>query len=457
MIEEEKIERAKEKNRKIFPIYKMFAWDLLFYYTISFLFLSQEKGLSASDIFLGDAFYAIFKIIFQPFAPVVINFLGKRKSTILGNILVSTSIILVILLEGSVKNLIISNLFMAIGFIIKNICEACILRENIEDEENKNSIFSKIDSKGAVYYYIFDAISSATTGFLFVVNPYIPMYLCFAFLIIAILISFKFEDYELKKKKTKREPPIEILTRNISLAKKEYKFILKSKRLHALLLFMCLFNGILYICSTISSSIFVDIGIPNEYFGIIGALLAISSTIATSKQNFIHKKLRNKVLTFFSIGYCIAYIMIGIMAILKINYILTVMIVLLMMILQKAINGPYNTLIKRYLNSFSNQNISVKIYSSANLMKDLGAMITSLMVSILLKNIAISYASLIVGIVSLILFIILLDYMKTRLGLKPEEYRKQDIEFNPKENKKVNVVQIDVGLDERGKTNVRIY
>lgn len=457
MIEEEKIKRAKEKNRKIFPIYKMFAWDLLFYYTISFLFLSQEKGLSASDIFLGDAFYAIFKIIFQPFAPVVINFLGKRKSTILGNILVSTSIILVILLEGSVKNLIISNLFMAIGFIIKNICEACILRENLEDEENKNSIFSKIDSKGSVYYYIFDAISSATTGFLFVVNAYIPMYLCFAFLIIAILISFKFEDYELKKKKTKREPPIEILTRKISLAKKEYKFILKSKRLHALLLFMCLFNGILYIRSTISSSIFVDIGIPNEYFGIIGALLAISSTIATSKQNFIHKKLRNKVLTFFSIGYCIAYIMIGIMAILKINYILTVMIVLLMMILQKAIKGPYNTLIKRYLNSFSNQNISVKIYSSANLMEDLGAMITSFMVSILLKNIAISYASLIVGIVSLILFIILLDYMKIRLGLKPEEYRKQDIEFNPKENKKVNVVQIDVGLDERGKTNVRIY
>ena len=457
MIEEEKIKRAKEKNRKIFPIYKMFAWDLLFYYTISFLFLSQVKGLSASDIFLGDAFYAIFKIIFQPFAPVVINFLGKRKSTILGNILVSTSIILVILLEGSVKNLIISNLFMAIGFIIKNICEACILRENLEDEENKNSIFSKIDSKGSVYYYIFDAISSATTGFLFVVNAYIPMYLCFAFLIIAILISFKFEDYELKKKKTKREPPIEILTRKISLAKKEYKFILKSKRLHALLLFMCLFNGILYIRSTISSSIFVDIGIPNEYFGIIGALLAISSTIATSKQNFIHKKLRNKVLTFFSIGYCIAYIMIGIMAILKINYILTVMIVLLMMILQKAIKGPYNTLIKRYLNSFSNQNISVKIYSSANLMEDLGAMITSFMVSILLKNIAISYASLIVGIVSLILFIILLDYMKIRLGLKPEEYRKQDIEFNPKENKKVNVVQIDVGLDERGKTNVRIY
>ncbi len=455
MIEEEKIRRAKEKNRKIFPIYKMFSWDLLFYYSISFLFLSQAKGLSASDIFLGNAFYPIFKVIFQLFAPMVINLLGKRKSTILGNIFISMSIIIMILLEGNVTNLIIANLVMAIGFVLKGICESCILKESIGNE--KGLSFSKIDSKGSVYYYIFDAISAATTGFLFVVNPYIPMYLCFTLCIIATLISFKFEHYEIKKERTKREPPLEILTRKINIAKKEYTFILKSKRLHALLLFMCLFNGILYIRSDIASNVFVDIGIPNKYFGIIGALLAISSTIATSKQSFIHNKLRNKVLTFFSIGYCISYIIISIMAILKINYILTVIIVLLMMILQKAIRGPYNTLIKKYLNSFSNENISVKIYSSANLMEDLGAMLSSFIVSILLKNMAIAYASLIIGIVSLILFIIVLDYMKTRIGLKPEEYRKQDIEFDSKENIKAKVVQIDVGLDERGKTNVRIY
>ena len=90
-------------------------------------------------------------------------------------------------------------------------------------------------------------------------------------------------------------------------------------------------------------------------------------------------------------------------------------------------------------------------------MEDLGAMLSSFIVSILLKNMAIAYASLIIGTVSLILFIIVLDYMKTRIGLKPEEYRKQDIEFDSKENIKAKVVQIDVGLDERGKTNVRIY
>ena len=33
---------AKKYNRKIYPIYKMFSWDLLFYYSIIFLFLTTQ-------------------------------------------------------------------------------------------------------------------------------------------------------------------------------------------------------------------------------------------------------------------------------------------------------------------------------------------------------------------------------------------------------------------------------
>ena len=36
----------KQKNIKKYPIYRMFAWDLLFYYSIIYLFLTIEKGLT---------------------------------------------------------------------------------------------------------------------------------------------------------------------------------------------------------------------------------------------------------------------------------------------------------------------------------------------------------------------------------------------------------------------------
>ena len=34
-----KLSKIRRKNAKLFPIYKMFAWDLLFYYVVSFLFI----------------------------------------------------------------------------------------------------------------------------------------------------------------------------------------------------------------------------------------------------------------------------------------------------------------------------------------------------------------------------------------------------------------------------------
>lgn len=456
MIEEEKIRKAKEKNRKIYPIYKMFAWDLLFYYSITFLFMHQTKGLTASNIFLGNAFYSIFKIAFQPFAPMIINITGKRKAIIIGNIFVSLSILAMIILKGTVVNYIIVNLIMAIGYILKEICESCLLEENIPNDENRSSKFSKIDGRGSSYFYIFAAISYLSTGFLFVINPYIPMSLCFIFCIVGTLLSFKFEHYEVKEEKVKDEHPVKTLRKRVSLAKQEYMFILKSKRLHALLLFAMLFKGILNIRPTITSSIFVDIGIPNQYFGIITAVLTGFSAIATWKQHFFHKKFRNKLLTFFALTYSVASILIGLVVIININYGLTLVIILFMMILQNIIKGLYYTLIKRYLNSFSNDHLSVKIYSVNTFMEGLGATLMSFAVSILLEYTTTAYASLIVGIVSLILFIAILDFMRTRIGLKPEEYRKQDIEFVPKEEKEKNIIEIAVGIDDNGENEIKL-
>ena len=42
-------------NARLYPIYKMISWDLLFYYSIIYLFLTQAKGFSASQVLLAEA------------------------------------------------------------------------------------------------------------------------------------------------------------------------------------------------------------------------------------------------------------------------------------------------------------------------------------------------------------------------------------------------------------------
>ncbi len=75
----EEIEVKKRYNRKLYPVYKMFSWDLLFYVAIIFAYLTNVKGLSAADVFFMDALYTAFKFIMQIPAVVIVDRLREKK------------------------------------------------------------------------------------------------------------------------------------------------------------------------------------------------------------------------------------------------------------------------------------------------------------------------------------------------------------------------------------------
>ncbi len=87
-------------------------------------------------------------------------------------------------------------------FAIKNVAETNLLYDSVPDKKGKG-IFSKIEEKGARNYYFLDGITSMLTGFLFVINGYIPMMICLMFTVIAIAMSTCFlkKICEIKKKK----------------------------------------------------------------------------------------------------------------------------------------------------------------------------------------------------------------------------------------------------------------
>ena len=77
-------------------------------------------------------------------------------------------------------------------FAIKNVAETNLLYDSVPDKKGKG-IFSKIEEKGARNYYFLDGITSMLTGFLFVINGYIPMMICLMFTVIAIAMSTCFK------------------------------------------------------------------------------------------------------------------------------------------------------------------------------------------------------------------------------------------------------------------------
>ena len=415
-------------NMKLYPIYKMFSWDLLFYYAIIFLFLTQAKDFSAAQVLSAEAFYLFFKLFAQFICVPLVDSLGKKNSLILGNMLVALSVYIIII-SNSFLHILISYFVMAIGYGLKELCEPSLLYNSVPACENKQNIFSKIDSKGSSLWFFTDGITSIIASFSYVINPYLPMYFCIACLLFSTFICFGFEDeYSIDKNlEDENEYSIQGIKEYMKDIKYSFRFIFKSKRLRALLMFSVLFYSMLDISSTLRNSLFVDLNVPAQYFGILAAIYQTIASISSKKQNWFHNKFKNTVLAFFSMSMCLLFISIGIIG--MNSNIVSIFVILILCSIHYICKGPYYTLMDRYLNSFSGSKISSKIYSAKSLITGIFSTIILQVASCIMEHFNSAQSLIIIGFSFLIVFIFVLKYMKTRVGLKPEEYRKSDIEY----------------------------
>ena len=150
-----KVIKRKKKNVKMFPFYRMISWDLLFYYPIIFLFLTQIKGFSAAQALFADTFYTLSNTFWQLPATWVIDRIGKRNSLIIGNILYSISILAMIFMK-SYYELLIIQFFYALGYSLKALCENNILYESLPAHITRGKLYSRIDAKASSNFFYFD-------------------------------------------------------------------------------------------------------------------------------------------------------------------------------------------------------------------------------------------------------------------------------------------------------------
>ena len=101
-----------EENVRLYKVYKMFAYDWVFFYAISVLFFSITKGFSTSQIVYLSGFYTLAYCIFQVPANFFVKKIGLKKSMILGNILSAITILVYIIANEY-------NTFVIIQFIRK--------------------------------------------------------------------------------------------------------------------------------------------------------------------------------------------------------------------------------------------------------------------------------------------------------------------------------------------------
>lgn len=426
-ISESNIKLHKKRNRKLFVLYKFLANDLLFYYTISFLFLSNVKGLSTAQIVFAESFYPIFKLFFQFPSTITIQKIGKKNSLLIANLCVGIYLFLVLILNTTFE-LILANVFCAIGFVIKGIAESNFLFDSLENTEDKKENFSKLEGKASAVFFLIDAITALATGFLYLINPYIPMVLSCICMFLAIIITCFFREIPISNlQKQKNQNFSKQLKSQITDTLSGFKYIIKSTRLRALILFNAILVSLLILMVTLHRSILDSVGVTSEYFGIIFAIMGIVISFSSSRSVYIHEKYHNKTLSILGILLTFSIIITGLSTLINLPKAIMYFVLLLMISISYMVKGPHYVLIKQYLNSFCDSNMRIKIYSANLFFEYICTATISMTTSLLLNYFSSSFAALIVGIISFILMIFLIKYMSTRVGLKPEEYSEKDI------------------------------
>lgn len=411
-------------NARLYPIYKMVSWDLLFYYSIIYLFLTQAKHFTASQVLLGEAVFTASCLIIQIPIGLLVDRAGKKNSLIFANICMCIFTFALIILQ-TYSQLLIAFFIDAIGYVIKGVCETNILYDSLPKGKKRGNLYSTIDGLGASRYYIIDAATSLIAGFAFVINPYFPIVLCLIGNIISTILATRFKHTQMPDEEKEEKTGTKEYFRQL---RESIKFARKSKRMYCLLMFFGLISGLIYNMTTLRSGILEQIQLPEQYFGIVFAISQVAAAIFSRTQNIINEKLKNRTLAYLGIPFTISCIVIGLLAMNNVNSAL-IFIIIFLFILQGAIKGAYNVLIYRYLNNFTNKRIRAKLATIRNMIYNVFSLLISLLGSLLLSFANASTTILIIGCVSTIGTVCLLNYMKDKVGLKPEQYKKEDLKY----------------------------
>ncbi|MBR2290490.1 MAG: hypothetical protein IJ867_07980 [Clostridia bacterium] len=252
-------------------------------------------------------------------------------------------------------------------------------------------------------------------------NNYIPMYVCLGVVVISTILSLGFKDvYKVKEKYSFKKHRQDI--------KRSFAFAFRSKRMRSLILFQMVFYSLIKLIKFYSSDLLVEIGIPEQQFAIIFAALTFIGGVSIFLKNRIEKTFKNRVLTFISVVYILSCLIIGV-TVKKFEGFFVIPVILVLLAVMQSCESIWYILESKYLKNFTEAETRNKITFAYEFIGTTSASIVSVLGGILLEYVDVTDGFIVIGLGATVCVILVLDYMRKRFGLKPEEYSDKDIEF----------------------------
>lgn len=406
-----------EHNVKLYKIYKMFAYDWVFFYAISVLYFTITKGFSTSQIVSLSAFYTLAYCVFQIPGNFLVKKIGLRKTIIAGNILSTITMVMYIFFK-SYDAFVVAQIFNGCSFALKGLAESDMLCSSMK-RLGRFEDFSRVEGSANAKYYYFDALAAIIAGALFTTFEYLPVILCLIVTIIALVASYKFNEIDIQFDEEDKKSIFKTIN--------EFFRTLSSDRLKSIYLLAFVFSGILQVVSTLYKSVLLDIGFSATYVTVLAAFYTAFQGIGSKLEFFFEKITKKKTLTVLTITYITCLGIMGLFGLLRIRNMFTTSNLLLVLSIMGFLHGAYKVALKKYTVSFTTSKIRTRITSIGLMFEYLGTTIISFIAAYLLNYVSDSMACIVVCVIGLFIMYGIIRFMEGRLGLKPEQYASKDI------------------------------
>lgn len=373
-------EQDLKKNVKVYPWYRAFAYDFLFLWTISILYLTEIKGFSYSRVILLDSIFMLSAFLLQIPMAKLIKKIGRAHASQLASI-ASLSFVAIYIFGQNYWLFVIANVLYGLGTCTRNITDVEILSLTLKKLRRKNE-YSRLEGKGMFWYYIIEALTAIASGYLYeFVSPYAPVIGTGICSIVLMILSFIIKDPLDEEDELAEQQVIE----NRKEREPSYKTLFKRPFVIWMAIFCFCFFGISSVHQTLSKVYLQNIQVPAYLFGYIFCGYKLISALASKYQFKYELKRGVKSLIIFSIIMVLSYSLCATIYLVNADAIVSIIIALLIFASQHIARAIYRITVKNYINGCVSKNSLTKTLTIYSMAECLGYAFTTMFTSFVME------------------------------------------------------------------------
>ena len=371
-------------------IWRGLTFDMIMFSAIQLIFLNQVRNINIEQCMLIESMFWYLQTFLQVPGALIVEKIGNKRSTVLGNILWITAIC-IYFLPG------LAEILRAIGLVLQGITSMPLLAKQTGKD------YTKVEGNGVFCYFLIDTVLAGTSGFIFKINPYLPMLCCLFISIISLTLSLQIQDAVLEKK-TETKNSI-----------KDFKLIIKNKFSICLFAYAFCMCGVLSLPATLNKVYMQDIGIPVEWFGIILAVLSLINGLSAKYNQKIASIFKGKAVTVIATVSLIAYCILGVAYVTFKENLVIFGVIIPIFIIQNMAKQPYRIFMKKYINEKVETKLIPKTLSLYFLIESLGRAGLLLMSGILTSHFNVGLVYLLILGITIVPIIVVTKLLSSKL------------------------------------------